>query len=472
MRFYNRESELKKLNDYYNMTKKRSIMNIITGRRRVGKTRLIQEFIRNKENSIYFFVTEKETPLLLDEFKQQIENSMGYSPSFKNWEEFFGYLFKIAEKHIIIIFDEFQNFNKVDKAVFSTLQNQWDKNKDSTKMLLFCIGSYVGLMKKIFVDNKQPLYGRVTGSFKIEPFNYLQTRKILHDIKYLEEIDKISMFSVFGGVPKYHEILELFGKKYIKKTIDEVFLEPGAPLLNEGYDILLREFGGSYRMYFSILEVISRGKSTVVDIANAVGALPTTLSKYLAELVHEYSIVVKKIPVTEDEFKSKKGRYFLKDNLLHFWFEFIYKNRSSIEIGNFNVIFDQIEKQMNGFVGRTYEDIIRELLVHYNDKKLKNFNISFKKIGSWWDRSGNEIDICAFSDEEMLLGEVKWRNKKVDIDVAKKLMEKNKFINWKCETRYMLFSKNGFTERCKTFAKENDFLIMDIKDVEKAFRSL
>lgn len=471
MKFYDRKKELEKMEDYYNMSKKKSIMSIVTGRRRVGKTRLIREFIEGKENSIYFFVTEKETPLLLDDFKQQIESVMGYSPSFKNWEEFFRYLSKIAERHTIIIFDEFQNFNRVDKSVFSIMQKEWDENKDSIKMLLLCIGSYVGLMKKIFVDSKQPLYGRITGSFKIEPFTYLQTRTILDDIGYKKEVDKILMYSIFGGVPKYYEILELFGRKDVKKIIREAFLAAGAPLLNEGYDILIREFGGSYRMYFSILEAISRGKSTVVEIANAVGSLPTTLSKYLSELVNEYDIVVKKIPVTEIEFKSKKGRYFLKDNLLKFWFEFIYKNKSFMEIGNFDAILDQFKEQMNAFVGRTYENVIQELMIHYNNRKLKNLDVSFKKIGSWWDRSGNEVDVCAFSDKEMLLGEVKWGNKKVDVNVAESLVEKSKLVNWKGEKRYMLFSKNGFTEKCRDFAWEKDFLLLDIKDVKEAFES-
>ncbi|PKK81232.1 MAG: ATPase [Thermoplasmata archaeon HGW-Thermoplasmata-2] len=360
----------------------------------------------------------------------------------------------------------------MDRSVFSTLQKYWDEKKDGTRMLLFCIGSYVGLMKRVFHDDKEPLYGRTTSQIRIDPMDYRNTRKILDDIGLKGEEEKITAYSIFGGVPKYYEILSMVGKKELGKTVIAAFLENGAPLAEEGNNLLVREFGGSYMTYFSILEAVSRGKCTLVEIADAIGFAPTTLGKYLFELANEYGVIVKRIPATEDEFKSKKGRYFLKDPLLKFWFEFIRKNKSAIEIGNFNVVLDQVEERIGSFIGKRYEDIVRELLIHYNNRKLKGFEISFEKMGSWWDRSGNEIDVCAFSKEKMLLGEVKWSNKMVDVDLAEALMEKSRLTGWKGRFGYLICSKAGFTERCRRFASDNDILLLDIGDLRNAFDAL
>ena len=135
-------------------------MLVVYGRRRVGKTRLILESLE----PMYFFVDKKTSTLLLKEFSGIVRvHSSGFVPDFSNWDDFIKFLFEYSKnKHLIVVFDEFQNFQAVDPAIFSIFQKYWDSYSDTSRILLIFVGSYTGLMKKIFIDEKEPLYGRST----------------------------------------------------------------------------------------------------------------------------------------------------------------------------------------------------------------------------------------------------------------------------------------------------------------------
>ena len=460
MKFYNREDEIKKLRTLTSLDK--STMIVIYGRRRVGKTRLVQHVFG--KDSYYFFVAEKEERLILDDFRTILMERRDYVPSFADIDDFFGFLFTLSDKEIFI-FDEFQNFNKINTGVFSIIQKYWDKYKDERKYSFLFLGSYTGLMKHIFKEYKTPLFGRSDALFNLKPLQYDVCKDILVD---LEISTFVEIYSIFGGVPKYYELLENVNDRTLLNIISEQFLDIGAPLLDEGTNILISEFGTQYRIYFSIMEAIASGASTLNDIANRTGIKNTSLGPYMSDLINEYEILVRKVPVNEKPSKSKKGRYFIKDNFFKFWFRFIHKNRGFIESGRPEYVLSKIESELDQYIGPVFENICVEFLHRLNDEKELPF--VFQNIGSWWNRKGDEIDIVALNDDtkDILIGECKWNNRKMDVDILTKLKDKKSLIKWNLNARtehYCLFSKSGFSKRLHDAAEDEDILLFTLDDL-------
>jgi len=462
MKFYDRKDEIKKLRTLTSLDK--STMIVIYGRRRVGKTRLVQHVFGN--DSFYFFVAEKEERLILDDFRTILMERRDYVPNFTDLDDFFGFLFTLSDKEIFI-FDEFQNFNKINTGVFSIIQKYWDKykDKDERKYSFLFLGSYTGLMKHLFKDYKTPLFGRSDALFNLKPLQYDVCKDILVD---LEISTFVEIYSIFGGVPKYYELLENVTDRTLLNIISEQFLDIGAPLLDEGTNILISEFGTQYRIYFSILEAVASGASTLNDIANRTGIKNTSLGPYMSDLINEYEILVRKVPVNEKPSKSKKGRYFIKDNFFKFWFRFIHKNRGFIESGRPEYVLSKIESELDQYIGPVFENICVEFLHRLNDEKKLPF--VFQNIGSWWNRKGDEIDIVALNDDtkDILIGECKWNNRKMDVDILTKLKDKKSLIKWNHNARtehYCLFSKSGFSKRLRDAAEDEDILLFALDDL-------
>jgi len=460
MKFYDREGEIKKLRTFTSLNK--SIMIVIYGRRRVGKTRLMQHVFG--KDSFYFYVTEKEERLILDDFRTILMERCDYVPNFTDFDDFFGFLFTLSDKEIFI-FDEFQNFKKINTSVFSIIQKYWDKYKDERKYSFLFLGSYIGLMKHLFKNYKTPLFGRSDALFNLKPLQYDVCKDILVD---MEISTFIEIYSIFGGVPKYYELLENVNDRTLLNIISEQFLDIGAPLLDEGTNILISEFGTQYRIYFSILEAIASGASTLNDIANRIGIKNTSLGPYISDLINEYEILVRKVPVNEKASKSKKGRYFIKDNFFKFWFRFIHKNRGFIESGRPEYVLSKIESELDQYIGPVFENICVEFLYRSNDEIKLPF--VFQNIGSWWNRKGDEIDIVALNDDtkDILIGECKWNNRKMDVDILTKLKDKKNLIKWNLNARtehYCLFSKSGFSKRLHDAAEDEDILLFTLDDL-------
>ena len=462
MKFYDREGEIKKLRTLTSLDK--STMIVIYGRRRVGKTRLVQHVFGI--DSFYFFVTEKEERLILDDFRTILMERCDYVPNFTDFDDFFGFLFTLSDKEIFI-FDEFQNFKKINTSVFSIIQKYWDKYQDERNYSFLFLGSYIGLMKHLFKDYKTPLFGRLDALFNLKPLQYDVCKDILMD---LEISTFVEIYSIFGGVPKYYELLENVNDRKLMNIISEQFLDIGAPLLDEGTNILISEFGTQYRIYFSIIEAIASGASTLNDISNRTGIKNTSLGPYMSDLINEYEILVRKVPVNEKASKSKKGRYFIKDNFFKFWFRFIHKNRGFIESGRPEYVLSKIESELDQYIGPVFENICVEFLYRSNDEKKLQF--VFRNIGSWWNRKGDEIDIVALNDDtkDILIGECKWNNRKMDVDILTKLKDKKNLIKWNLNARtehYCLFSKSGFSKRLHDAAEDEDILLFTLDDLSK-----
>jgi len=275
VRFFNRERELSILNDLYGSPA--SSLVVLYGRRRVGKTELAREFISNKK-SVYFFVETKSEELLLRDLEDSMERVLGIRPRLDSWDDFFSLVFKIQEK-LVVVFDEFQNFNRVNPDLFSKFQRYWDEGHRDSKHMFLVIGSYVGLMKKLFQGSREPLFGRATMLFNIKPFTFQDSFELLRAYSEINIEEAMKVYFILGGVPKYLLLAGEFGTANALRTFERLFLEPGM-LLEEGKNILVLEFGSENKAYFSILEAIAIGRATPVEIASYTGIAPNTVSKY------------------------------------------------------------------------------------------------------------------------------------------------------------------------------------------------
>jgi len=222
MRFYNREREKEIINNLCKLTEEHAHMLVLMGRRRVGKTRLIKDIAGGN----YFFMDKKSSSLLLKEFSGSLGTSLGtFVPEFANWDDFIRYLFEYSkQQRIVVVFDEFQNFKYVEPSMFSILQKHWDACSSSSKILLVFIGSYVGLMKKIFTDEKEPLYGRITARIDLKPLKYTFTRQICLDLGIDDEQSIVNLYVTFGGIPRYYQLIEEYGAVCFERLYDKILV--------------------------------------------------------------------------------------------------------------------------------------------------------------------------------------------------------------------------------------------------------
>lgn len=417
---------------------------VIVGRRRVGKTRLIQEFLSQINQSCYFFVEEKKPQVLLNEFSA----ILGEGKSFIGWD---GFLRHVLSSFDVVVIDEFQNFSRVDSSFFSTLQKVLDEGTHSA--MLVVVGSYMGMMKKIFEDTRSPLFGRASEIWHLPP---LPIKDTLNNIKGTIA-ERITIYSMFGGYPKYYVILDQYGTWKPEKIIRELIVHKYAPLSMEPYNILLMEFGGEYRTYFSILEAIAIGKVSYVDIANFIGMSTTTLHRYLEDLI-SFGVIERRFPVTEGP-RSRKSRYFISDQFVRFWFRYIFPHRDRIESERYQILNKKILLDLPNFVSWEFEQLVRSMV---SDR--------FTKVGPWWNRRGDEIDLVAFDDTKklVLFGEIKWTSRKVGWKSVRDLIEKADLVPKpeSCNQKYLFVSKSGFSDRCIDQMDQDGIIHWDLKDIE------
>jgi len=434
MKFYNRESELERLKSNIEMSKDTSIMSVIIGRRRIGKTKLILKSVEN-EDFLYFFIAKKNESLLCEEFTEEAKdkgfNIFGTITKFKELFELL--LVESKERNFTLIIDEFQEFNTVNSAVFSEMQNIWDKYKDLSRLNLILCGSIYSMMKTIFEDSKEPLFGRANEKIYLQAFNIVTLKEILaENNKNYTPLDLLSFYSFTGGVAKY---VELFVDRKIltyESMVDEIF-RPNSYFLEEGKNMLIEEFGKEYSTYFSILSLIASSKTSRTEIESL---LAKNIGGFLDKLENQYNLIRKVRPILAKP-GSRKQKYYIKDNFLNFWFRFIYKNRSAIEIGNFDYLKAVFERDFSTFSGRVLEQ--------YFMQKLSLLN-KYSEIGTYWEKANqNEIDIVAIDElnKEVLIAEVKLNKKKISI---------NTLIN---KSKKLIMSFKGYKIEYKGFSIED-----------------
>ncbi len=434
--FVNRNSELETLNKEYQ--RKGSSFTVIYGRRRVGKTTLLKEFIRDKE-SIYYYATEVNITMQLKSFTKDILNSLGFSNiAFDSFEDALIFLAKnLSSKKLILIIDEYQNLAKIDKSFSSMLQKVWDLYLKESNIYLILCGSALSMMHSEVLNYSAPLYGRATSIIQLKP---LLAKYIYEFIPNINREDFMNIYASFGTIPKY---LEMYQKnKSFKENIKELILNKNSFLYNEGYFLLKQEIN-EVSIYFSILEAISKGASKLGEISGILAMNGSQLTKYIEKLI-SLGYIEKETPITEkNPLKSKLGRYRFKDNFLKFWFFYVYKNYSFLEIDLYDYVLKEIDTNFNdNFVSFAYENYVKEQILQ---NPVKYLGFVPLKIGRWWNNK-EEIDLVAFDDKNIAFIECKWTNKKAGVNILQKLKEKSQLIKTGLEKHYIIFSKSGFSE--------------------------
>ncbi len=454
MRFVNRKEELEILERFYKEDKFHFIP--IYGRRRIGKTRLVQEFIKDRP-AIYFLadsVAEHEQLRNLGREVGTFFEDILAQRGFDDWHQFFDYLKRKIKTRTILVIDEFPYLVNSNKGISSIFQKGIDEYLNDTKLFLILMGSSVGMMEKEVLFYKAPLYGRRTGSLEMKEMAFGCLKEFFPK-KGMDDL--VSIFGVTGTIPAYLEKLD--PEKDIFHNIEEQILSKETFLYNE-VEYILREELREPRNYFVILRSIAQGKRKLSEIINDTGFEKSLLSRYL-EILRSLRFVEKEVPVTEKyPEKSKLGLYRIHDRFFEFWFKYVFPNRSKLEIGKGTEVLRLIKETFDQHLSFAFEDICRQHCLEL----MREGRIRFSSIGRWWQKN-EEIDIVALDEEnkEIYFGEAKWSRKPVGIDILDDLKRKAALVDWnkgKRKEHFMLFSKSGFTEAVlKTASKEDVILV-------------
>ncbi len=454
MEFFDRTKEKEFLGKLGQKDEKQMV--VVYGRRRIGKTTLLKYVFPSAK---YLFVDTRSKETLLKDFSSQIFDGV-----FDNWEAFFRHL---LNNNGTVIIDEFQNFIRVDNSVFSILQKVWDDI--GSKVILILCGSYTGMMKRIFLDYKEPLFGRSSYQIALKEFDFKEAVKMLDSFGYrIEEI--VNAYSVFGGIPKY--LWYLKAKDDFKKQLKNLFFDEFAPLKEEGKNLLIGEFGSEHPGYFSILEKIGCFDRDIGEIVDRTGMERTKVMKYISELSDYYAIIEK---IENKLSGSKRGaRYRIKDNFLNFWFNYIYSNIDKMEF-NPEAAFNFAVKNINEFTGRIFEEIIKSIIPYLYKANLIPFFPD--SVGKHWGKIPGskevyEIDVIGESKDAVLLIECKWRNRKTSTNDIDNFLKKCSYVKDKRKQITAFISKSGFEDKVFAHNVSKGIIKMDINDIEKAVKEL
>src|SRR3989344_8620131 len=460
--FFDRKNELNILQEKYAELSP-SNMLVLYGRRRVGKTELVKQFLKNIKSHFYFYVEVTQKSEILNYLSKAVEDQLGEKLVFKDFYEFLNYIGDKTDKEpFVLVIDEFQRFLDIAPEYISSLQNAWDSKLKNKKIFILLLGSSIGMIQKIMNSKAGALYGRAQ-RIKISPFRYSDFRLMF---KELSEEEKVIRYSVFGGTPYYLERTKRFKDTY--EAITELILKKDSELSDEPRNFLEYENVKNHVKYNSIIQSISSGKELLKEIQDFTKMSITDLPPYIQRLDKLLDLVGRKDPVLG---KERLGRYQTKVNFFKFLYKFILPNQTPLSLGNTKLVSDLIKQDLNSYVGRIFEDIVRELLVLYNTKEIKGLKLNFENIGSWWDRNSNEIDVLAYNlkEKNFLLGEVKWTNKQLDTDVIEELERKSKYLNYGGTYKFLFVSKNGFTEKALKRMQDIGAVHLDLKEIEDLF---
>ncbi len=454
--FVDRELEIATLEKEY--AKKEASLVIVYGRRRVGKTTLLSEFMKDKK-AMYFLATQESEVLNRSAFQEKAaaftKNPVLVETSFDKWDSIFRLIVSEQwEEKPLLIIDEFQYLGKTNPAFPSVFQRIWDEILIKTPVMVILCGSLISMMVSQTLSYNSPLYGRRTAQIRLKQIPFRYYREFCGDLSRREQIER---YAVTGGVPKYIE--SFTGCEDIFTGIEKNILNRTGYLYEEPHFLLQQEVA-EVGSYFSILRAIAFGRTKLAEIACFMETKATDLTRNLKTLI-ELDLVQREVPVTEENpEKSKKGLYRIKDYYIRFWFAMIYPNQGDIEQGNVTYVMDKIRKRfVTGHAAYIYEDVCRAEL-----SEKTELPCHFSKIGRYWDKN-TEIDVVALAEEErtILFGECKYLSEAVDVDVLYQLQEKAKRVAWHRDDRrelYCLFSIGGFSARLQELAAARDDLFL------------
>jgi hypothetical protein len=462
--FIGREKELKKLERMYQSGKLE--VGIVYGRRRVGKTTLINEFCKGKK-TIFFAAQESSAGQNLETLSNAImEAAAGESSAGIVFRSFSDAFLKIAEmaqtERVIWVIDEYPYLAQAEAGISSLLQNYLDHPFKDTKLFLILCGSSMSFMENQVLGYQSPLYGRRTAQFKILPFDYLDTGKWFPTYS-LEE--KALMYGVTGGIPMY---LEQFSSTFsVRENLLENLFDRNATLFEEPSNLLKQELREP-ATYNAVITAIAGGKTKMSEIASTVGIETGLCAKYITNLI-TLGIIKRETPVTEQN--SKRTIYLIEDQFFRFWYTFVPKNMSAIMSGRIEKAYPSvIESRLSDYMGLTFEKMCRDYIMYYDEK----LSFPIGDVGQWW--GGNkrthkqaQIDVVVTSanDDSGIIGSCKFRDGFVAEDELRLMEDYADAMGYFGKRYYYLFSKSGFSETLTQKEKTGDgnLRLITLKDM-------
>lgn len=407
MRFYNREEELEILAKNREQSANQSVMTTLIGRRRTGKTSLLLKSVEGTRH-LYLYVSKDNEQMLCKKFQEQATATLGVQifGQTSSFGELFEQLMRYGiDNNYTLIIDEFQNFLSINKSIPSSIQDVWDRYKDRARVNLILCGSIYSMMKRIFENGDEPLYGRRDSNMRLLPFSISTLKQILadHNPNYVAE-DLLCLYMLTGGVAKYVALL-MDAKATTKDKMLRCALAPDSPFLSEGTELLVSEFGRDYGTYFSILQLIAGGMTTQSEIDSIIGK---NTGAYLNNLHVDYTFISKNTPIL-----SKPGarniKWQIDDPFLRFWFRFVYPYQGLIESNRTELLVQYVSDNYAQYTGKTLERLFHERMWQSGQ---------YTRIGNWWDKKGEqEIDMVALNefDKTCVIAEIKRNPKKLSL---------------------------------------------------------
>ena len=462
MMFIGREYELEFLNDAYKSDKAEFI--VLYGRRRVGKTELLNEFCKDK-NAIFYTCREYTDTVQLKSFTEKVKTynipSIDYVDSFSSWEHAFSSVLLLpTEKKKLLIIDEFPYACKFNESIPSILQVLWDEKLRYENVMIILCGSAMSFIERNLLSEKNPLYGRTTGIYKLKPLPFADAQKFFPS--YSAE-EKIVAYAILGGIPHY---LKQFNKNLsLADNVKKNILRRGCTLYNE-VEFLIKQELREPAVYNTIIEAIALGNNSFNDILTKTQIEKSKLSVYLKNLIELY-IVEKEFPaLSKDKAKSNSfgGSYVLTDNFFRFWYSFAFRNLTDLENDDVDGVWENnIVGTLHHFASKTFEQLSIEYIYSQNKAKALPFRTS--SVSRYWGKTNQdldgkmrsvnlEIDILApdTTKQNVIYGECKFTNEPFDLNELKNLKSKvfiGKIIY------YYLFSLSGFTVAVENEAVNN-----------------
>ncbi|WP_264556752.1 ATP-binding protein [Halocatena marina] len=460
--FVNRDQELQRLGNLYESDT--AALAVMWGRRRMGKTTLAIESIRDRDDAVYYQATRGTAEQQIASFTTAAAEVYPRITRIRaEWEPLFEFL---TEQDAIIVVDEFPYLVEQTDSLPSILQRVWDHTASETATTLVLTGSAIGMMHEYALEGSAPLYGRVAkrpnGEIEVRPLAFPAAMAFFPEY---DPAKQVMTYGIFGGTPEYLRAVK--DGESLEENVTRTLLQRSGGLHEEPENVLHRELDEVDR-YFAILKSLAAGNRVKNEVAQGAGITSSSVGYYLARL-NDLRIIERHYPATVDPDRSRKGRYKIADPLFRFWFRFVYGRTARYEVYGEEAYADLVEPELPAFVSGTFEQLCQRAVLYAFGDEYR----FVEEPGNWWDGSGSEIDIVAPTNKDTLLvGEAKFRQEPLGYDVLSQLETEAPMVDWHPDSgdtpnyEYALFSRAGFTASVEEVASERDDLrLFTVEDV-------
>lgn len=426
---------------------------VVYGRRRLGKTTLILNFLE-RHKGVYLYTPRGKIEDVLDTYSKALAEqlSLDFFGAMRGFSEFLDVLYKLAmKKRLVVVIDEFQRLQEADESSISLLQDYWDRKLRFTNIKLVLVGSLIGVVERLALAGDAPLFGRPTLKLKIEPLPYYRARKFW---RALSPVERVFAYGVFGGTPAYMDSYDF--SVDIWGNVERVIVRKEGKLNGEPEVLLASELRNPI-IYMSVLDRISMGERGLPLGKIRVGNF--NVLPYINRL-EKMDILERLYPLNEPR---RGALYVFKDEFFRFWFRYIRRYYWLVEMGRYDLVMENIRSDINNYLSYTYEKILRELIVLLSGKEVMGVRIPrLKKFGPYWEKD-LEVDALGIGGQEVVVGEAKWQDRKIGLKEIGRTIQKAERLAEKFKKKkyiVVIASKEGFK---KEYQEENLILLSQDK---------